>query len=71
MKNKEDIPVVTYKLGSTIRNKILNYKETVDSIFVDDEVSFTLNSEPCDCLNSPFSDPHHKHIITGDLRNCA
>ena len=68
MRNKEDIPVVTYKLGSTIRNKILNYKETVDSIFVDDEVSFTLNSEPCDCLNSPFSDPHHKHIITGDLR---
>ena len=28
---------------------------------------------PCDCVSSDFSDPHHKHIITGDLRivqNC-
>ena len=23
---------------------------------------------PCDCENSKFSDIHHKHIITGDLR---
>ena len=22
----------------------------------------------CDCKNSPFSDTHHKHIVTGDLR---
>ena len=26
---KENTPVVTYKLGSTIRNKILNYKVTI------------------------------------------
>ena len=64
----ENIPVVTYELGQPIRNKILNYKETVHDIVVDDEVSFGLNTSPCDCQNSKFCDPHHKHIITGDLR---
>ena len=68
MQTKDDIPMVTFKLNNTIRNKILNYKETVNSITVDEEVSFTLNSEPCDCENSSFCDPDHKHIITGDLR---
>ena len=55
-------------MGNTIRNKILNYKDAVDSILVDDEVSFALNSEPCNCENSSFCDPYHKHVITGDLR---
>ena len=68
MRSKDEIAVVTYSLNSTIRNKILNYKETVNSIIVDEDVSFTLNSEPCDCENSSFCDPNHKHIITGDLR---
>ena len=26
------------------------------------------NSHACNCLNSTFCDPHHKHIVTGDLR---
>ena len=45
MQQKEDIPVVTYRLGGTIRNKVLNYKDTINSIFVDDEVSFNLNTD--------------------------
>lgn len=45
----------------------MNDKDTVESIFVDEEVSFTLN-EPCDYQNSMFCDPDNKHIITGDLR---
>ena len=68
LRDKDSIPVVTYKLGGTIRNKILNYKETVNSISVDEEVSFCLNTDTCDCAESEFCDPHHKHIITGDLR---
>ena len=32
-RTKEDMSVVAYKLGNTIRNKIFNYKGTVDSIF--------------------------------------
>ena len=50
-----------------IRNKILNYKEAVDSIYADD-VSFCLSTDQCHCADSSFCDPHHKHIITGDLR---
>ena len=68
LQSEDHIPVVTYKLGGTIRNKILNYKDTVESIYVDDEVSFIRDTTPCDCESSTFCDPHHKHIITGDLR---
>ena len=68
LQSEDHIPVVTYKLGGTIRNKILNYKDTVESIYVDDEVSFTRDTTPCECESSTFCDPHHKHIITGDLR---
>ena len=60
--------MVVYKLSNTVRNKILNYKDTVDSIFIDEEVSFSTNCSTCDCQNSPFCDPDHQHIITGDLR---
>ena len=27
-----------------------------------------LNTEQFDCADSSFYDPHHKHIITGDLQ---
>jgi len=33
LQSEDHIPVVTYKLGGTIRNKILNYKDTVESIY--------------------------------------
>ena len=32
LRSHEEIPVVTYKLRNPIRNKIFNYKETVQSI---------------------------------------
>jgi len=38
------------------------------NLYIDDEVSFTTDSTPCECESSTFCDPHHKHIITGDLR---
>ena len=34
---------------------------------VEDGISFTLNTDKCECKHSPFIGPHHKHI-TGDLR---
>ena len=68
MQSDDNIPMVTYKLRNTIRNKILNYKQTVNDIQVDDEVSFSLNTDTCMCNESTFCDPHHKHIVTGDLR---
>ena len=39
----------------------------MNSLDLDD---FIKNSDilPCQCQDSPFSDKHHKHIVTGDLR---
>ena len=39
----------------------------------DDDITMTLNSEtnslyPCLCKDSEFCDPHHGHVVTGDLR---
>ena len=61
---------VQMKLDSPIRSKILNYRETVTSIstMVDEDVAFVNNLPSCDCQNSNFCDPHHKHIVSGDLR---
>ena len=47
---------------------MLNNKEAVNSIYLDEDVSFYVNTDQYDCVNSSFCDPHHKHIITGDLR---
>ena len=68
-------PKVVMKLDIPIRNKIMNYEETVRSInhVTDEDICFTINSEtnspfPCSCSESNFCDPHHGHIVTGDLR---
>ena len=64
------IPFPTYKLDSPIRNTILNYKDAVNSVHIDidEDVSIIQNLPSCDCLNSEFCDPHHGHIVSGDLR---
>ena len=68
-------PKIVMKLDSPIRNKIMNYEDTVRSIkhINDDDISMTINSVtntsfPCSCSESIFRDPHHGHIVTGDLR---
>ena len=66
----ENIPVVTFKLDPPIRNKIFNYKATVSSLDIHRHGStYVVNNLPdCHCAESAFCDPHHKHIVTGDLR---
>ena len=44
--------MIAYQLRNTVRNKLSNYKETVNSIFMDEEV--TLNTETCECEDSQF-----------------
>ena len=70
LQEKDDMPTCTMKLDPPIRGKILNYKETVSSlnVCVDEDVSFVENLPLCDCSTSQFCDPHHKHIVSGDLR---
>ena len=57
-----------YKLGPPIRNKLFNYKPTVQAINSDDPETFGTGLSSCDCHNSEFADRHHGHVITGDLR---
>ena len=45
--------------------KIFNYKETVQCIDTEEWLS---NTHHCNCEHSIFKHPHHKHIITCDLR---
>ena len=66
-KNNEINPTVTYQIGKTVRNKTLNYKEAVNSIYGNEDVPFCLNTDKCDCAGSSFC-AYNKHLITGDLR---
>ena len=70
LQGENEIPFPTYKLDAPIRSKILNYKDAISSIQVeiDEDVSVVHNLPSCECSTSPFCDPHHKHVITGDLR---
>ena len=68
LQEKENISAVTYKLGNNIINKILSYKKVLNSIGVDEEISFSLTTDPFGYEKSWFCDPYRKHIITGDLR---
>ena len=62
----KDLPMVVFNLEKPIRSKIFNYKTTVQDIDVE---AFLEDPSilPCSCADSPFKDPHHGHIITGDL----
>ena len=68
LKSQENDKIcVTYKLRNPIRNKIFNYKETVESISIHDPPSLTTCS--CNSRNmSNFKDLDHGHVVTGDLR---
>lgn len=66
IQNKNNIPMVTY-LGNIVRNKLLNCKETVNSIIVGGEVNLSLNTETCECEHSQFCNPRHKYMIIEGL----
>ena len=64
----ENLPSIVYSLEGTIRNKIFNYKQTVADIDTNDQSTYGTGLASCDCQGSEFCDPHHGHILTGDLR---
>ena len=55
-------PMIVYKYDKTIRNKIFNYKETVEEYVQDCELKME-----CNCASSKFSDKDHGYVVTGDL----
>ena len=64
---KFETPMITYKLEPSIACKIFNFNKFVAEL---DLKAFIENPEilPCECLDSEFTDKHHKHIVTGDLK---
>ena len=60
-------PMVVFDLVKPIRSKIFNHKKTIQQLDVE---AFLADPSifPCCCMDSPFMDAHHGHIITGDLR---
>lgn len=50
-----------------ITNKILNYKESDNFGYTDEDVSFWFIADLFDWVRSYFCDPHQKHIFTGHL----
>ena len=59
--------MATCRLTPTIRNKTINYKETVQLVISDDEISFS-STGTCDYERFTFCDENHGQVITGDLR---
>ena len=57
-----------YRLNNTIRNKIFNYKATVNEIDVNDKSTYGTGLATCQCQNSSFVNNNYGHIATGDLR---
>ena len=64
----DESPSVVYSLCNTIRNKILNYKDTVQNIDTNDVETFGTGLQTCNCSSSEFVDHNHGHVVTGDLR---
>ena len=64
----EELPSILYSLSPTIRNKLFNYKETVNNIDINDQITYGTQLPTCECFKSSFVDKDHGHIITGDLR---
>ena len=67
LQEHENIPVTTYKLVATIRNKVFNYKQTVETIELEERQSLNDDIYPCNCENSEFGDADHVLIMTRDL----
>ena len=57
-------PTIIYKRSPTIACKIFNYSKVIKSININE----WKNDESCTCKTSSFCDPHHKHIVTADLK---
>ena len=64
--NKTEQISTVYTLTKTIRSKIFNHKDFIKTLDTNDILD-NLNNLPCNCITSPFTDPNHGHIATGDI----
>ena len=59
----DEPPYVIYKFGKIIRNKIINYKETVSSIDINDDLTYGTGIVKCVCQqHKDIVDENHGHV---------
>jgi hypothetical protein len=61
-------PTVIYTRTSSIGSKIFNYKDVVLDL---KPTEWCATNQSCDCSKSPFMDPSHGHVMTGNLNVVA
>ena len=61
---ERDPPIIGYRYNPSIAGLLFNYKKALSSEVIR---SFDVDNFQCGCQESRFRDPHHGHIITGDL----
>ena len=61
-----DTPTVVYNLESPIYSKIFNFNKFVSQLDINEFLKDN-SILPCNCAGSRFKDPHHQHILTGNL----
>ena len=67
----ENIPATTYKLTGTIRNKVFNYKQAVESIQLDQKQPQNDDIYPWNYENSEFYGTDHQVIRLNNHRGSA
>ena len=56
----------TSTLTKTIESKIFHYKEFIKTLGTKN-ILYNTKNLPFNCTTSPFTDPIHGHIVTGDI----
>ena len=64
--NKTEQISTVYTLTKRRESKIFNYKEFIKTLGTKD-ILYNTKDLPCNCKTSPFTDPIHGHIVTGDI----
>jgi hypothetical protein len=62
------IPAITFTYDNQIGSRFFNYRQCLEEWKMDLFLQDLHDQIQCGCTNSTFCDPHHGHIMTGDLR---
>ena len=64
----DEPPSAVYSPGKTIRNKMLNHKQTVSSIDTNNDTTYGTGIVECDCQqHKSFVVENHGHVLMDDL----
>ena len=66
--NKTEQISTVYALTTRIRYRIFSHKEFIKTLNTKITLG-NMNSLPCNCTTSPFKDPNHGDIVTGNILN--